>query len=262
MNRFAVNLSTIFTEVPFLERFKKARESGFSYVECQFPYENSIDEIKKELEQNQLQMVLHNLPPGDWEEGDRGLATDPNRITEFRQSIDTALLYAKALNVSKVHCMAGVVSPIELELTHETFIKNIHYAATQLGMEGITLLIEPINPSDMPGYFLNNLPVAVEILQEINLPNVKLQFDFYHIERIHGDTLSLFKRFADVIGHVQIADVPGRHEPGTGDMNYEKIFDYLSECYYGDIALEYLPLRKSEDSFGWLRQKTDGGKIR
>jgi hydroxypyruvate isomerase len=260
MTRFAVNLSTIFTEVPFMERFKKARECGFSYVECQFPYEYSINEIKKELEQNQLQMVLHNLPPGDWEEGDRGLAVDPNRITEFHQSIDTALLYAKALNVSKIHCMAGVVRDIEPELAHETFFKNIHYAATQLGKHGITLLLEPINPFDMHGYFLNNLQIAVEILKEINLPNAKLQFDFYHIQRIHGNPLSLFKKYADVIDHVQIADVPGRHEPGTGEMNYRKIIDYLSESYQGDIGLEYVPLTKSEDSFEWLRRKDEGGE--
>jgi hydroxypyruvate isomerase len=259
MNQFAVNLSTIFTEVPFMERFKKARECGFSFVECQFPYEYSKDEIVKELELNQLKMVLHNLPPGDWEKGDRGLAADPKRIEEFHQSVETAIQYAKALNVSKVHCMAGIVGMIEPELARETFMKNIYYAATQLEKQGITLLIEPINSFDIPEYFLNDLQLAVEILQEINLPNAKLQFDFYHIQRIHGDPLSLFKKYADVIAHVQIADVPGRHEPGTGEINYRNILGYLGECYQGDIGLEYLPQTKSEDSFGWIKIKTVEG---
>ncbi|MGM0900908.1 MAG: hydroxypyruvate isomerase family protein [Bacillota bacterium] len=255
MNKFAVNLSTIFTEVPFMGRFKKARECGFSYVECQFPYEYCIDEIEKEIEQNHLKMVLLNLPPGDWQMGDRGLAVDPSRIDEFRQSVGNAIQYAKALKVSKVHCMAGIVSNIEPELARETFISNIRYAATQLGKHSITLLIEPINSFDIPGYFLNNFHLAVEILQEINLPNAKMQFDFYHIQRIHGNSLSLFKKYADVIGHIQIADVPGRHEPGTGEMNYQAIFNHLRGCYQGDIGLEYIPLTKSEDSFGWLTQK-------
>lgn len=254
MNQFAVNLSTIFTEVPFMERFKKARECGFSYVECQFPYEYCINEIEKELGRNHLNMVLLNLPPGNWQMGDRGLAVDPSRIDEFRQSVETAIQYAKAFNVSKVHCMAGIASNIEPDLARETFIKNIHYAATHVGKHNITLLIEPINSFDIPGYFLNNLHLAVEIIKEINLPNVKLQFDFYHIQRIHGNSLSLFNKYADVIRHVQVADVPGRHEPGTGEMNYRTIFDHLRASYEGNIGLEYFPLTKSEDSFGWLTQ--------
>jgi hydroxypyruvate isomerase len=262
MNQFAVNLSTIFTEVPFMERFKKARECGFSIVECQFPYEYSKDEILKELEQNQLKMVLHNLPPGDWEKGDRGLAADPRRIDEFHQSVDAAIQYAKALNVTKVHCMAGIVRTVEPELARKTFMTNIHYAATQLGKHGITLLIEPINSFDIPGYFLNDLQLAVEILHEINLASAKLQFDFYHIQRIHGDPLSLFKKHKDTIAHVQIADVPGRHEPGTGEINYRTILDHLGECYQGDIGLEYLPLTKSEDSFEWIKTKDRGGSMR
>jgi len=262
MNQFAVNLSTIFTEVPFMERFKKARECGFSLVECQFPYEYPKEEILKELEQNQLKMVLHNLPPGDWEKGDRGLAADPKRIHEFHKSVETAIHFAKALNVSKVHCMAGIVRTIEPELARETFMRNIHYAASQLGKHGITLLIEPINSFDIPGYYLNNLQLAVEILQEVNLANAKLQFDFYHIQRIHGDPLALFKKHKDIIAHVQIADAPGRHEPGTGDINYPNILEHLGESYQGDIGLEYLPLTNSEESFGWTKSKDIGGSMR
>lgn len=253
MNKFAVNLSTIFTEVPFLERFRKAGECGFSFVECQLPYNHSIEEIQLELMQNHLSMVLLNLPAGNWEGGDRGLAVDPNRVEEFRKSVFEGIKYATALKVQRIHCMAGIISKADSKGAREIYVKNLHFAGTEMAKHGITLLIEPINPYDMPGYFLHNILQAKAILEKVGLHNVKLQFDFYHMERIHGNSLDIFKQYADVIGHVQIADVPGRHQPGIGKMDYGAIFQYLNDTYEGYIGLEYTPKGKSEDSFGWLR---------
>ncbi|MGG1678719.1 hydroxypyruvate isomerase family protein [Neobacillus sp. NRS-1170] len=260
MSKYSVNISTIFTEVPFLDRFKKARNHGFSYVECQFPYDHSIEEIQNELNQHQLSMVLLNLPPGNWEKGDRGLATDASRVKEFRTSVNEGIKYAAALNVSRIHCMAGIVSESDKETVRDVYIHNLRYAGKEMAKHGLTVLIEPINPFDMPGYFLKDIYQAKEILEEVALPNVKLQFDFYHIQRIHGNALSIYKQFADLIGHVQIADVPGRHQPGTGDMDYREIFQFLDNSYDGYIGLEYNPSRKSDESFEWQSWIGMGGK--
>lgn len=253
MNKFAVNLSTIFLEVPFIERFKKAPELGFSSVECQFPYAYTTEELIEEMERNQLSMVLLNLPPGDWEKGDRGLATDPARVDAFKESVSQGIKYATALKVPRIHCMAGILSELEQEQAKEVYVNNLYYAGTELAKHDLTLLIEPINRYNMPDYFLSNLHQAAEILEEVDLPNVKLQFDFYHIERIHGDSLSLYDQYADFIGHVQIADTPTRHEPGTGEMDFQKIFQHLKNTYEGYIGLEYSPKGRSEDSFEWLK---------
>jgi len=247
--KFAVNLSTIFTEVPFLERFKKARDFGFSFVECQFPYEYSIEEIQQELKQHQLEMVLINLPPGNWAKGDRGIAADPTRIEEFKESVKQGIRYARALNVSKIHCMAGIVSGADPKAV---YTENLQFAGKELAKHGLTLLIEPINPVDMPGYYLTNIYQAAEILKAVNLPNVKLQFDFYHIERVHGQSHSIYQEYADIVGHVQIADHPGRHQPGTGEMDYQQILQNLNYKYEGYIGLEYIPQGKSEESFEWF----------
>ncbi len=254
MNSYSVNLSTVFTEVPFLERFSKARENGFSYVECQFPYANSIEEIKKELEQNQLSMVLLNLPPGDWDKGERGIAVLSNRMEEFKRSVDEGIRYANALGANKIHCMAGIVPDSSRKEAKKVYLDNLVYAGSEMAKAGITLLIEPINIYDMPGYFLSDMEQAAEIISAAGLPNVKLQFDFYHIERIHGNPLSIYQKYADQVAHVQIADHPGRHEPGTGNMNYNEILQYLHDYYNGTIGLEYIPKGRSEDSFGLLEK--------
>ncbi|MDM5225889.1 TIM barrel protein [Cytobacillus sp. NJ13] len=252
MNKYSVNLSTVFTEVPFLERFKKAREAGFSNIECQFPYTYTIEEIKKELEQNQLSMDLINLPPGQWENGDRGLAADPERIEEFRKSVESGIRYANGLGVKKIHCMAGT----HQDNNREVFVENLLYAGTAMSEHQNTLLIEPINPFDMPGYFLSDLQQAADIIHRVGLPNVKLQFDFYHIERIHGHSLSMYQKYAELVRHVQIADHPGRQQPGTGEINYTDILQYLSKHYRGLIGLEYNPQGRSEESFAWMKGVT------
>ncbi|WP_223589892.1 hydroxypyruvate isomerase family protein [Neobacillus bataviensis] len=259
MSKFSVNLSTIFTEDPFLERFKKARIHGFSYVECQFPYVHSIEEIQKKLNQHQLSMVLLNLPPGNWEKGDRGLATDANRIKEFISSVNDGIKYAAALEVSRIHCMAGIVSENEKATARDVYIHNLHYAGKEMDKHGLTVLIEPINQIDMPGYFLSDIYQAVEILEIVDLPNVKLQFDFYHIQRIHGNALSIYKQFAYIIDHIQIADVPGRHQPGAGEMDYREILQFLDHSYDGYIGLEYNPSGKSDESFDWKSLIEIGG---
>ncbi|MCM3671618.1 TIM barrel protein [Mesobacillus maritimus] len=259
-HQFAVNLSTIFTEVPFIERFVKARDAGFTTVECQFPYEHSVEEIQRELELNSLKLALINLPPGDWQNGDRGITVEPNRMEEFKKSVKVGIQYAVALNVKNIHCMAGIGTKLDSKLAKDTFLKNLHYAATEMEKHGITLLIEPINLYDIPGYYLNNLQQAEEIITLLDRPNLKMQFDFYHIQRIHGNPLPYFIENRDLIGHVQIADNPGRHEPGTGKMDYASIFSFLEERYSGYIGLEYLPLKGSEASFEWLNKIAIGGK--
>lgn len=263
MSQFTVNLSTIFTEVPFLKRFEKAKKAGFSYVECQFPYPYSRESIKEKLDAHHLSMVLFNLPLGDWEKGDRGMAIDPYRIEEFRGSVDEGIRYATALQSSNIHCMAGVLSAeLDRQKAREVYVQNIRYAASKMANYGLTLLIEPINSFDMPGYFLSDIHQAVHILEDVSLPNVKLQFDFYHIQRTQGNLLSTFQRYFDVIGHVQLADVPGRHQPGTGEINYQRVFEFLKALEYkGFIGLEYTPKEKSEESFDWLSTIGKGGSI-
>lgn len=255
MVQFSVNLSTIFTEVPFIERFKKAREAGFSFVECQFPYEKPVEEIKKELEENNLSLVLINLPPGNWEKGERGLAIDPNKTEEFCESVQKGIEYAISLNVPRIHCMAGnLSSSIDEVEAREVYLNNIQFAAKKMAEHHITLLIEPINPMDMPNYFLSNLPQAIEIIDECSLPNVKLQFDFYHMQKLHGNLIENFSRYFEYIGHVQIADVPGRHQPGTGEIQYNNIFTFMDKLgYNGYVGLEYTPQGKSDESFHWMK---------
>lgn len=253
VKKMAINLSTIFTEVPFLARFGKVRDCGFSTVECQFPYDYSVAEIRQELERHRLSLVLINLPAGKWQAGERGLAVDPARIPEFKESVRLGIRYATALKVPRIHCMAGVVAETaDLTAAKQVYIENLRYVAKEAAACGLTILIEPINRFDMPGYFLDDIQQAKAILDEVNLPNVRLQFDFYHIERIHGNALAVFQQYASLIDHVQIADVPGRHEPGTGEMDYQAIFSYLNSHYNGYIGLEYTPLEKSEASFKWL----------
>ena len=255
MLKFAANLTMFFTDVPFLQRFEKARAAGFDYIEFQFPYAYPLDLIKQELHTQCLGVVLFNLPAGDWDRGERGIAILPDRRQEFRETVDEAIRYAHVLTCSRLHCMAGVL-PADLPMADAVAIykENIHYAASKLATEQITLFIEPINRVDMPGYFLSDPNQAYQFLQTWKLPNVKLQFDFYHVQRIQGELLSSFSRLKELIGHVQIADNPGRHQPGTGEINYSGIFRYLKEIdYKGFIGLEYFPKGDFKESLQWLR---------
>jgi hydroxypyruvate isomerase len=260
MNTFTVNLSTIFTEVPLLERFKKAKECGFSHVEIQFPYELPVETIAVKLKEHQLTLELINVPAGNWEKGERGIAIYPDRINEFKEAVAKGIEYATALGVSRLHCLAGVLAYGEdRETARKAYLENLGYAARKMARHGLTLLIEPINPFDMPGYFLTDIEEAAAIVDEIGCPNVKLQFDFYHIQRIQGNLLGTFDRHFERIAHVQLADVPGRHEPGTGEINYQNVLEHLEKKgYKGYIGLEYIPAGKSEESFKWMNQLGTG----
>ncbi|MFB6467086.1 hydroxypyruvate isomerase family protein [Cytobacillus sp. Hz8] len=255
MNQFAVNISTIFTEFPFIERFQKAREAGFSLVECQFPYAYPLNQIRSALKENNLTLVLINLPPGDWEEGERGIAIDPNKVELFRESVLTGIEFAKTLHVSRLHCMAGIfLNKFEKKVARSTYIENLKFAAQKCNEFELTLLIEPINQEDMPNYYLSDLQDAADIIEEVGEPNLKLQFDFYHIQKTKGNLLSNFEKYFEKIGHVQIADVPGRHEPDTGEIHYKRVLEYLEEQKYeGYIGLEYTPKSSSLESFEWLK---------
>lgn len=254
MLNFSPNLSTLYHEVPFLQRFSKARAAGFRYVEFQFPYEFQIDEIKREVQTHNLNVVLFNLPPGDWKQGDRGIAILPDRRQEFREAVEEAIRYATALNCPRLHCLAGIL-PEEMPAVDawKVFAENLRHAASKFADYGLTLLIEPINTFDMPGYFLSDLRRAYSMICELKLPNLKIQYDFYHIQRIQGELLTSYKRLQDLIGHVQIADTPGRHQPGTGEINYSNIFRFLEDSgYQGYVGLEYIPAGPSDESFNWL----------
>ncbi len=254
MLTFAPNLTTLFTEVPFLERFERAKKAGFTHVEFQFPYEHPSDAVAEQLNQHGLKAVLFNLPAGDWEKGDRGIAIFPTRRDEFRASVHTAIEYAQSLQCTMLHCMAGV-KPEKLDRRDALLVykENLRYCAREFEKYGLTVVIEPINAFDMPDYFLSNLEFAVDILNDLALPNVKLQFDVYHMQRMQGELISSFKKYKEHIAHIQIADNPGRHEPGTGEIHYANVFRaFEAEGYNGAIGLEYFPKGKSEDSFTWL----------
>ncbi|MFA8439542.1 hydroxypyruvate isomerase family protein [Pueribacillus sp. YX66] len=254
MLTFAPNLTTLFTDVPFLERFEKAKKAGFTHVEFQFPYAFSIDEIIEQLTQHELQTVLFNLPAGNWEKGDRGISIFPERRDEFKQSVITAMTYARALRCSTLHCMAGV-KPNDLDVNDALHIykENLSFCAKEFEQHDLTVVIEPINTFDIPNYFLSNLQLAVDILNDLSLPNVKLQYDVYHMQRMQGELIASYKKYKDIIAHVQIADNPGRHEPGTGEIHYENVFRALmEEGYNGFIGLEYNPQGQTEESFTWL----------
>lgn len=254
MLTFAPNLTTLFTEVPFLERFEKAKKAGFTHIEFQFPYAHSVDEISEQLKRHELQTILFNLPAGNWEEGDRGIAIFSERRDEFQQSVKTAMEYAQALRCSTLHCMAGV-KPNDLDKNDAllVFKENLRFCAKEFDKYGLTVVIEPINTIDIPNYFLSNLQFAVDIINDLALPNVKLQYDVYHMQRMQGELIASFKKYKDIVAHIQIADNPGRHEPGTGEIHYEHVFNALiEEGYNRYIGLEYNPKGKSEDSFTWL----------
>lgn len=253
MPKFAANLSLMFTELDFLDRFDAARASGFEAVEFLFPYAWPAEEIAARLERNRLQLVLHNLPAGDWAAGERGLACDPARSEEFRIGVALALRYARALGVRQMHCLAGIppagLSPLA---AHATYVASLRHAAAELGAHGIDLLIEPINTFDMPGYFLTGSVQAADIIAECGMPNLFMQYDIYHMQRMEGELANTIRANLPLILHVQLADVPGRHEPGTGEINYRHLFGLLDELGYdGWVGCEYHPIGGTVAGLGW-----------
>jgi hydroxypyruvate isomerase len=254
MPKLAANVSMLFTELSFLDRFAAARTAGFDAVEFLFPYAYDPDQIAERLHRHQLQLVLHNMPCGDWKAGERGIACDPRRVDDFKESVQLALDFATELEVGRVHCMAGVTPPrVAPERARETFVDNLRYAADRFKPHGIAVMIEPINTWDMPGYFLSRSRQAVDILADCGRDNLFLQYDIYHMQRMEGELANTIRAHLPLIGHMQLADTPGRHEPGTGEINYRYLFALLDELgYEGWIGCEYTPKNGTAEGLGWL----------
>jgi hydroxypyruvate isomerase len=253
MPRFAANISTMFTDRPFLERIPAAADAGFKAVECQFPYEAKADEIRRSLDEAGLEMVLLNTPPGDFAAGERGLAGLPGREAGFRTALERALDYARTLRCRQIHVMAGV-QPKEVDRAAclEVYEANLRHAAKMLSASGTLALIEPINTRDIPGYLVNTPAEAARIIDEIGSPNLKLQFDFYHAQIMAGDLAKSFERFLPQVAHVQIASVPERQEPDRGEVNFPYLFDLLDRVgFSGWVGCEYFPAGRTEDGLGW-----------
>ena len=256
MPRFAANLTMLFTEVPFLDRFERAARAGFQAVEFLFPYAFAAEEIRRRLDAHQLQLVLHNLPAGDWDAGERGIACLPDRVEEFRAGVATAITYAKALGVTQLNCLAGKApAGADPALLQHTLVDNLRFAAAALREAGIKLLLEPINTVDIPGFFVNRTAQALAIIDAVGADNLFLQYDLYHAQRMEGELAATLEKHLPRIAHVQLADNPGRHEPGTGEINYPFLFAHLDRIgYRGWIGCEYKPATTTEAGLHWRQQ--------
>jgi hydroxypyruvate isomerase len=255
MPKFAANLSMMFNEVPFLERFAAAAQAGFEAVEFLFPYEHAAAEVAQRLSGSGLKNVLFNMPPGDWAAGERGIAALPGREAEFRAGVAKALQYAQALGTPALHAMAGLLpAGADRALHRSTFIDNLRYACAEAATQGISVLIEPINTRDIPGYFLNTQADAHAIREQVGAANLKVQMDFYHVQIVEGDIAMKLRRYLPHVGHVQIAGVPERNEPDTGEVNYGYLFRLLDELgYQGWVGCEYRPARGTVEGLGWMK---------
>jgi hydroxypyruvate isomerase len=248
----------MFNEVPFLERFAAAARAGFRGVEYLFPYEFAAEAIAEQLDRHGLENVLFNLPAGNWAAGERGTTCLPGRQEEFRAGVAHAIVYAARLKTVRVHAMAGIVpAGADPGAVRAAYIANLKFAAAELERHGITLLIEPINTRDMPGFFLNTQAQAYAVVEEIGAPNLKMQMDLYHMQIMEGDLETKLRRYAAYCGHVQLAGVPRRNEPDTGEVRYEHLFGVLDEIGYGGwVGCEYRPAGRTLDGLGWLSAAT------
>jgi hydroxypyruvate isomerase len=256
MAKFSANLTMLFNEVPFLDRFAAAAKAGFRGVEYVSPYEYYPGDIADRLKASRLQQVLFNLPVGDWAAGERGIAILPERVDEFRAGVATAIRYARALSCPQVNCLAGIApAHADAQVLRQTLIENLTYASAELARAGIRLLIEPINTRDMPGFFLNTSAQAADIIARVASPNLFLQYDVYHMHIMEGDWAATIARNLPLIKHVQIADAPGRHEPGTGEIDFPGVLAHLSQLGYdGWIGAEYKPAATTLEGLGWLKR--------
>ncbi|MBS1190134.1 MAG: hyi [Rhodocyclaceae bacterium] len=257
MPNFCANLSFLFTEVPFPERFARAAAAGFRGVEYMSPYDHSPESVAGWLRDAGLQQVLFNLPAGDWGAGERGMACQPGREAEFRESVELAFTYARALDCRRIHCLSGLrPAGVDEARLRAAYVANLRWAADRVAGSGIRLLIEPINSRvDMPGYWLDTPAKAFELLTEIDRPNVAVQFDIYHAQVMEGDLARTIETHLGSIGHFQIADNPGRHEPGSGEINYPYLFALLDRLGYdGWVGCEYKPKAGTEVGLGWMKR--------
>ena len=257
MPKFCANLSMLFGDAEFPDRFDRAVGAGFPAVEFQFPYAHAKDELSERAHRAGVEVVLFNLPAGNWDKGERGIACIPSRVSEFRDGVGRAIEYAKALGCTRVNCLSGIApARVPPETLRETFVSNLRFAAGELEREGITLLIEPVNTRSVPGFYLRNSGQALALIDEASVPGVKLQYDVFHMQIMEGDLAKTIEANIARIGHMQIADVPDRHEPGTGEINYPFLFKHIDKIgYQGWIGCEYKPATTTEAGLGWMKLK-------
>jgi len=261
--KFSANLTMMFNEVDFLSRFERASRAGFMGVEYLFPYEWKKELLAEQLDKYKLKQVLHNLPAGDWGAGERGVACLPQRVGEFQEGVGLAIEYAKALNCYRMNCLVGLTPDgISAEKVRQTLVDNLRFAATALGKEGIRLLVEPLNTQDISGFYLAHTQDALQLFKEVNHSNLWLQYDIYHMQIMEGNLTKTILNNLALIAHMQLADNPGRHEPGTGEINYDNLFRFIDEAGYdGWIGCEYKPAGVTEDGLGWVKSYLEkGGK--
>ena len=259
MPRFAANLSFLFRELDFLDRFAAAAAAGFKAVEFPFPYEHDPRRLVGLLEEHELTLVLHNLPPGDIAAGERGIACLPDRRSEFRSGLEEAVTYATELGCPRLNCLAGIPpAGLDAGTAQETLIDNLRYAADRLSREGIELLVEPINTRDIPGFFLSRTDRAMDVIEAVGSPHLRLQLDIYHTQVMQGDLARTIEDLLPSIGHIQVADNPGRHEPGTGEINFGFLFALIDRLGYdGWIGCEYRPVGETRPGLSWLAPYRD-----
>lgn len=255
MPRFSANLTMLFNEVPFPARFREAAQAGFSAVEYTFPYRYPKLLLADLLQENGLSQALFNLPAGDWEAGERGIACLPDRVTEFRVGVGEAIAYATALRCTKLNCITGITpSGPPMSEVRQVLVANLRFAAELLGGAGIQLMVEPINTFDIPGFYLNRTRQALELMDEVGSDNLYLQYDIYHMQRMEGELARTIRDNIRRIGHMQLADNPGRHEPGTGEICYPFLFRLLDEIgYQGWIGCEYQPKDGTRAGLRWIK---------
>jgi hydroxypyruvate isomerase len=255
MPKFAANLTMLFNELPFLERFEASAAAGFTGVEYLFPYAFPAEVLAERLRDFRLTQVLHNLPAGNWDAGERGIAILPDRVGEFRDGVATAIAYARTLGCKQINCLAGIAPrAVASERLYETFVANLEFAAAALAGEGMKLLIEPINTRDIPGFYLSHTRQALEVIEAVGSDNLFLQYDIYHMQIMEGDLAHTLEANLRQIAHVQLADNPGRHEPGSGEIHYPFLFEHLDRIgYTGWIGCEYKPLQTTVEGLGWFK---------
>jgi hydroxypyruvate isomerase len=255
MPKFCANLTMLWNELDFVDRFAAAARTGFQGVEYLFPYEHDKNQLAEQLDKHRLMQVLFNLPAGNWAGGERGIGCHPRRVGEFQDGVGKAIEYARALGCKQMNCLAGIrPSQLDPTVARETYIKNLQFAAPWLAAEGIKLLIEPVNNRDIPGFFLCYPQQALDIIKAVGSDNVFLQYDIYHAQVMEGDLARTIETHLARIPHMQLADNPGRNEPGTGEINYPYLFGHIDRIgYRGWIGCEYRPKTTTDEGLGWVK---------